>query len=50
MLKELCAIKRTYKRLELSLREVEAIGYSIVIPETDELHLEDPEIIRQGGK
>ena len=50
MLKELCAIKKSYARLEPALREVEATGYGIVMPETDELHLEEPEIIRQGGK
>jgi stage IV sporulation protein A len=50
ILKDLCAVKKSYARLEPALREVEATGYGIVMPETDELHLEEPEIIRQGGK
>ena len=50
ILRELCAVKKSYARIEPALREVEATGYGIVMPETDELHLEEPEIIKQGGK
>lgn len=50
ILTELCAVKKRYDRIEPALREVEATGYGIVMPDTDELHLEEPEIIRQGGK
>ncbi len=50
ILRELCEIRKTYSRLEPALREVEATGYGIVMPLTDELSLEEPEIIRQGGK
>ncbi len=49
-LKELTAVRKAYARLEPALREVEATGYGIVMPEMEELHLEEPEIIRQGGK
>jgi stage IV sporulation protein A len=50
ILKELTAVRKAYARLEPALREVEATGYGIVMPEIQELHLEEPEIIRQGGK
>ena len=50
LLGELCEVKRQYARLEPALREVEATGYGIVIPGAEELELEEPEIIRQGGK
>ncbi len=50
VLEELTAVKKAYVRLEPALREVEATGYGIVMPELEELHLEEPEIIRQGGK
>ena len=50
ILKELCAVKKSYARIEPALREVEATGYGIVMPEMEELRLEEPEIIRQGGK
>lgn len=49
-LRELSAVKKAYGRLEPALREVEATGYGIVMPEMEELHLEEPEIIKQGGK
>ena len=50
LLKELNEIKRKYSRIEPALEEVEATGYGIVMPELEELTLEEPKIIRQGGK
>ena len=50
ILQELCAIRQQYARLEPALREVEETGYGIVMPTMEELRLEEPEIIRQGGK
>ncbi len=50
LLKELTAIKKSYEKIENALREVEATGYGIVMPTIDELTLEEPEIVRQGGK
>ena len=47
---ELAAIKRKYERVKNALDEVEATGYGIVLPQMDELTLEEPEIIKQGGK
>lgn len=47
---ELAAIKRKYERVKNALEEVEATGYGIVLPQMDELTLEEPEIIKQGGK
>lgn len=50
LLKKLTQIKRSYEKIENALREVEATGYGIVMPTIDELTLEEPEIVRQGGK
>lgn len=50
LLLELNRIKKQYMRLEPALAEVEATGYGIVMPELEELSLEEPKIIRQGGK
>ncbi|MBQ8926697.1 MAG: stage IV sporulation protein A [Oscillospiraceae bacterium] len=50
VLQELCAVRQQYARLEPALREVEETGYGIVMPTMEELRLEEPEIIRQGGK
>lgn len=47
---ELAEIKRSYSRIKDALDEVEATGYGIVMPTMDELSLEEPEIMRQGGK
>ncbi|MEG2813860.1 MAG: stage IV sporulation protein A, partial [Oscillospiraceae bacterium] len=33
-----------------ALEEVEATGYGIVMPDIDDLTLEEPEIMKQGGK
>lgn len=50
LLLELNRIKKQYMRLEPALAEVEATGYGIVMPELEELALEEPKIIKQGGK
>ena len=50
LLTELSDIRRKYSKLEGALSEVEATGYGIVMPGTDELELDEPEIIKQGGK
>lgn len=49
-LSELAAIKDKYDRLKGALDEVEATGYGIVMPSIEELSLEEPEIMKQGGK
>jgi len=46
----LAKAKREYEKIRSALQQVEATGYGIVMPSIDELHLEEPEIIRQGGK
>ena len=50
VLLELSRIKKAYGRLEAALSEVEATGYGIVMPDITELSLEEPQIIRRGGK
>ena len=47
---ELADIKRRYERVKGALEEVEATGYGIVLPTMDELSLDEPQIIKQGGK
>ena len=41
---------KEYKRVKDALDEVEATGYGIVMPQLDELSLEEPEIVKQGGR
>lgn len=47
---ELITAKREYDRIKPALEEVEATGYGIVMPGIEELSLEEPEIVKQGGK
>lgn len=47
---DLAQVKKSYDRIKNALDEVEATGYGIVMPTMDELTLEEPEIMRQGGK
>ena len=49
-LKELSACRKEYQRLKDALDEVSATGYGIVMPTMEQLTLEEPEIVRQGGK
>ena len=47
---ELARIKQEYMRVKDALDEVEATGYGIVMPSIEELSLEEPEIVKQGGR
>ncbi len=49
-LTELSQMKKEYMRIKDALDEVEATGYGIVMPGIEELSLEEPEIMRQGGR
>ena len=46
----LAAVKSKFDRLSDALDEVERTGYGIVMPSMDELTLEEPELMRQGGR
>lgn len=50
LLMKMNEIRKKYDRIAPALEEVEATGYGIVMPELEELTLEEPKIIRQGGK
>ncbi len=49
-IKELSAAQSGYKRIQNALDEVEATGYGIVLPDIEDLSLEEPEIMKQGGR
>jgi stage IV sporulation protein A len=50
LMKELARAKREYDRVAEALHEVREVGYGLVPPVMDELSLEEPEIIKQGGR
>lgn len=47
---ELAQVKKEYDKIRGALEEVAATGYGIVMPSLEELSLEEPEIVRQGGR
>lgn len=47
---ELAKTKKEYEKIKTALEEVESTGYGIVMPSVDELSLEEPEIVKQGGR
>ncbi len=46
----LARIKKEYEKIKDAMDQVEATGYGIVMPTIDELHLEEPEIVKQSGR
>lgn len=53
LLREICnlaKIKSRFERIETALQQVDQTGYGIVMPTLDELSLEEPEFMKQGGK
>ena len=44
------SMKKQYDKIRDAYDEVQNTGYGIVMPDIEELSLEEPEIIRQGGK
>lgn len=49
-IKELASMKKEYQKVKGALDEVEATGYGIIMPDIEELALEEPEIVKQGGR
>ena len=49
-LTELAAMKQEYAQIAPALQAAREQGYGIVPPRVEELRLEDPEIVRQGGR
>lgn len=46
----LVQMRNKYERFTKALTEVEETGYGIVMPEMNELSLDEPEIMKQGGR
>ena len=49
-LSEMSAVKGEYDRLKDALQSVRENGYGVVLPDMEQMQLEEPKIIRQGGK
>ena len=50
LLTEMSGIKGEFERVQEALHDVRTKGYGIVLPSREELRLEEPEIVKQGGR
>ena len=50
LLTQLAEVKMEYDKVAGALRDVREKGYGIVVPGLEELKLEEPEIMKQGGR
>lgn len=50
LLTSLAGVKREYDKVSEALTQVRETGYGIVAPSFEELKLEEPEIVKQGGR
>jgi stage IV sporulation protein A len=50
LMTQLAAMKARYDKVAEALGQVEETGYGIVMPEPEEMVLEEPEIVKQGGR
>ncbi len=50
LIKNLSSIKIQYDKVSYALQEVEQKGYGIVTPTIEQLSMQEPEIVKQGGK
>lgn len=49
-LSEMSDIKQDYDKLRQALEDVRSKGYGVVMPDPGEMQLEEPQIVKQGGK
>lgn len=49
-LAEMSAVKTDYDKLRAALEDVRTKGYGVVMPDSSQMRLEEPQIVRQGGK
>lgn len=50
LLTELSQVKSEYDKVSQAIYDARELGYGIVMPSVEELNLEDPEIVKQGGR
>lgn len=50
LMMDLGKMKKEYDKISYALHEVREKGYGIVSPSTDELTLDEPKIVKQGGR
>ncbi len=49
LLEKLSEVKKDYDKVAAALQQVRATGYGVVMPTPEEMHLEQPEIVKKGS-
>ncbi|MBQ8439677.1 MAG: stage IV sporulation protein A, partial [Clostridia bacterium] len=49
LMQELAEVKAKYDKVSEALEQVNEKGYGIVMPDVEDLHLEEPQIVKQAG-
>ena len=49
LMQELAEVKAKYDKVSQALEQVNEKGYGIVMPDVEDLHLEEPQIVKQAG-
>ena len=49
-LTDMSAVMADYSRIKQALDDVRSTGYGVVVPDAAQMSLEEPQIVRQGGK
>lgn len=49
-LKELADLKEEYRKVQKAMEAVRSVGYGVVIPQKEEIQVEEPVVIKQGNK
>ena len=50
ILREMSAVKQEYDKIKDALESVKNTGYGVVMPDHDQLQIEEPQLVKQGGK
>lgn len=50
LMAEMRGVRAEYERLHGALEELRSTGYGVVLPSAEEMQLEEPQIVRQGGR
>ena len=50
MLREMSAVKQEYDKIKDALESVKNTGYGVVMPDQEQLQIEEPQLVKQGGK
>lgn len=50
ILREMSAVKQEYDKIKDALESVKNTGYGVVMPDHEQLQIEEPQLVKQGGK